>query len=109
MSAVGLRDGPVERLVVEGVDASAVVTTRVRHDVSMPDELLEKLPRLLPVDDARERSVLAENAHAGVQHYGHEEPCLPLGEPAVDDGLQAVLGSHWIRSSAWSGSNGEPP
>jgi hypothetical protein len=58
--AVGLPDGSVERFVMEVVDASAIVTTRVGRRVPAPDELREKLPRLLPVDDAGERRVLAQ-------------------------------------------------
>jgi hypothetical protein len=57
MSAVGLANRSVEWLVVLVVDvvhASTVVPTRVRRRVPAPNELLEKLSCLLPVDDARE-------------------------------------------------------
>jgi hypothetical protein len=82
------------------IDAPAVVSARVRRGVSAADELVEKRPRLLPVNDAGERGVLAQQTHAGVQHHGHEEPCLALGETQVDDSSDAVVGRHRNNSDA---------
>src|SRR5712691_2273596 len=87
MPTVGRADGSIERLVVNVIDASAIVAARVRGGVPAADEVVEKLPRLLPVNDAGERGVLAQQAHAGVQHHGHEEPRLALSETELDDGF----------------------
>jgi len=108
MSTVGLADGPVESLVVQVVDASAVVTTGVRRRKSAVDELREKLARLLPVDDAGERGVLPQKADPGVLHHEHEKARLALCESEFDDGRDTVLRLHQSISSATCGSNGRP-
>src|SRR5712691_2216722 len=59
MPAVGLTDDPIERLVMDLINASAIVSAAVRGRVPTLDELREKHARLLPVDDAREGRVLA--------------------------------------------------
>src|SRR2546430_17389918 len=99
MSAVGLADGSIKRLVVYVIDAPAIVSTGVGRGVSAAHQLVEELPRLLSVDDAGERGVLAQQTHAGVQHHGHEEPRLALTEIKLDDGFDAILGGHRNTSS----------
>src|SRR5437867_342161 len=108
MSAVGLADGPVERLVVHVVDASAFVTTGVRRRKSAADELREKLARLLAMDDAGKRGVLPKKTHTGVLHHEHEKARLALSESKCDDGRDTVLRLHQNISSATCGSNGRP-
>ena len=107
--AVGLADGAIERLVVDLVDTSAVVSTPVRGRVSEPDELREKLACRLTVDDARERGVLALQTDAGVPHDGHQEARLALREAEVGDSLDAGVERHQMNSSARSGSADRPP
>ena len=72
----------------------SVVSTRVGRRVPQPDELGEKPPGLFAVDDAGEGSVLAEEAHAGMQHDGHQEACLALSKPEVRNGLDALFELH---------------
>ena len=45
------------------------------------DQAVDEVVRLLPVRDAGEAAVLALEEHARMQHDGHEEPRLTLGEP----------------------------
>src|SRR5262249_43473896 len=108
MAAVGLADGPVESLVVHVVDAPAVVATRVCRREFSADELCEKRPRLLAVDDAGERTVLPEEGGAGVLPHELEKARLALSESEFDDGCDMVL-RHQSISSATCGSNGRRP
>ena len=82
------------------VHASAIVFAAERARVSALDELREKLARLLSVDDAGERGVLALQTHAGMQHDGHQEARLAPREPEVGDGLNAVFELHQNISEA---------
>src|SRR5262249_56752262 len=109
MSTVGLADGSIEGLVMNVIDAPAVVTTRVRRRKSPADELREELARLLAVDDAGERAVLPEQTHPGVLHHEHEKARLAFSESEFDDGRDTVLRLHQNTSSARCGSNGRPP
>src|SRR5438445_3129848 len=94
MPAVGLSDGAIQRLAMHLVDVSAIVFTAERSHVSVPDELREKLARLLSVDDAGERGVLALQTHAGMQHDGHQKTRLATRESEVGDGLDAIFELH---------------
>ena len=108
MPAVGLADGSIQRLVMDLVDASAVVPTRMRGRIAKPDELGEKLPGLLPVDYACEERVLAEQTHSRVQHHRDQEAGLALGETELRDGSHALFELHQKNSSARRGSAERP-
>src|SRR5262245_12513115 len=108
MSTVGLADGSIERLVMNVIDAPAVVTTAVRRRKPAADELREKLACLLAVDDAGKRGVLPEKTDAGVLHHKHEKARLALGESESSDRGDTVLRLHQNTSSARCGSNGRP-
>src|SRR5262245_225927 len=108
MPTVRLADGSVKSLVVHVVDAYAVVPNGERRRKFAADELREKLACLLPVDDAGERAVLAEQAHSGVLHHEHEKARLAFSESEFDDGRDTVLRLHQNTSSARCGSNGRP-
>src|SRR5436189_249836 len=82
------------RLVMDLINASAVVPTSVRGRVTKPDELCKKLPSLLTFDDAREGRVLTEQADSGVEHHGHQEASLAFGEAELCDGLNAFVEPH---------------
>ena len=71
----------VQAVTVQVVNAAAIVATLERRCMTAPHELGEEGPRLLTLDDASERGVLALDAHARVPHHEVEEPGLPLGEP----------------------------
>src|SRR5581483_6230605 len=101
-------DGPVEGLVVDVLDASAVVPTGVRRRKFAANELREELACLLAVDDAGERGVLPEKTDAGVLHHKHEKARLALGESESGDRGDTVLRLHQNTSSARCGSNGRP-
>jgi len=68
-----------------------------------------KLPRFLTLDDAREGRVLAEQAHAGVEHHRHQEARLTLGEAEFCDGSDSLIELHQMNSPARSGSCERPP
>src|SRR5262245_43144417 len=91
------------------IDAPAVVAARVGGRVAQAHELGEKLPRLLAFDDARKRRVLTEQADAGVEHHGHEEASLALGEAELSDGLDTLIELHQMKSPARSGSRERLP
>jgi hypothetical protein len=63
-AAVRFADGPVERALVQVVDARAVVATVVHRGVAEPHQLVEELPCLLAMHDAAEARVLTRHAHA---------------------------------------------
>src|SRR5262245_44641884 len=109
MAAIGLADGSIQRLVVDVVDVSAVVTTGVRRRKSPADQLREKLARLLAVDDAGEGAVLPEQTRPGVLHHEYEKARLALRESESDDSCDIVLRLHQNTSSARCGPNGRPP
>src|ERR1700674_2752310 len=100
-TALCLADGSIERLLVQVIDASAIVPAVVHRREAEPDEPGKQLPRLLPVDDPAEGGVLARDADAGVQHDGHEEPRLAFREAAhLGNRLRAFVERHRNISSA---------
>ncbi len=100
-TALWLADGSIERLLMQVIDASAIVPAVVHRREAESGELGEKLPRLLPMDDPAEGGVLARDADAGVQHDGHEEPRLALREAAhVGNRLSTFREGHRNISSA---------
>src|SRR5262245_29423484 len=109
MATIGVADGSIQRLVLDVVDASSIVTTGVRRRQSAADEFREKLARFLAVDDAGERAVLPEQTHPGVLHHEHEKARLTLGESESGNSCDTVLRLHQNTSSARCGSNGRPP
>jgi hypothetical protein len=58
-TALWLADGSIERLLMQVIDASAIVPAVVHRREAESGELGEKLPRLLPMDDPAEGGVLA--------------------------------------------------
>src|ERR1700681_1343703 len=100
-TTLGLADGSIKRLLLQMIDARAIVPAVVHRREAEAHELGEKLPRFLPVDDPAEGGVLARNADAGMQHDGHEEPCLALREAAhLGNRLNAFVRGHRNISSA---------
>jgi hypothetical protein len=70
--------GSVERVTPDAIQLRAVVETVRRNGEFTLGELIEEPTDLMTVRDAGERRVLARDAHAGVQHDGHQKACLAL-------------------------------
>ena len=90
---VRLADRFVERLVVNVVQPSS--PDRPRFDgtgESSRHETGHELTAVLPAHGAGERAVLPLQETAGVDHHGHEELPLPLGETEAAQGVHAGLG-----------------
>lgn len=79
---VMLADQSVETLVVDVIETRSMQRTRAHFaGKATADQAVDKVVRLLPVCDAGETAVLALDEDARMQHDGHEEPRLALGEP----------------------------
>lgn len=77
--------------------------------VAEAHELGEERARLGAEDDARERGVLAHDAHPGVSHDEHQESRLALGEALRDDGLNLDVEGHRPSSSSMPRPRRRPP
>src|SRR5207249_895677 len=90
-SAVCLADGSIESLVLNVVDASAIVPAGVRRREPAADQFGEEVPLLLTMDDAGERGVLPKQADAGVLHHEDEKARLALSESEIHHGCDTVV------------------
>ena len=58
-----------------------------RPGESAGDQTADELATVLAADGTREGAVLALQEASGVDHDGHEEPPLPLGETKASEGM----------------------
>src|SRR5712691_2130648 len=101
IAALRLANRVIERLVMDVIEAGAVVDAVGGDGIPTLDDLLEKRVALLAAGrNAGERRVLSFDAQPAVAHHEHEKSSLTLGEAVVGDGLNAFMGGHSQSSSA---------
>src|SRR4051812_1675190 len=82
IATLRLANGVIERLVMNVIEARAIVDAVGGDGIPALDELVEKRVALLAAGrNAGERRVLTFDAQPGMAHDEHEKPGLPLGEP----------------------------
>ena len=109
---VRLADRVVQLACVDVVDAGLVVPARVGRRVALGQRVLEEVVHLLAANDAGKRAVLAPKTDARMQHHGHQETRLTLGETQRRDRAHALGEGHPRNSSADAGIRtpaGVPP
>jgi hypothetical protein len=90
-AVIGLADGRPERLVVDVKHPTTMELARAdRRRESPPDQGLQEVRALLPVDDAGEAAVLAFDKDARVQEHVQQEPRLTFGEAERRDGFHPL-------------------
>ena len=90
VAVVRLSNRGIEGLAVHVVDVRSPMRRGVRRGKFLCHQGGEEVVVLLTVDDASVDAVLATDADAGVQHDGHQEARLAVGEALLRDGVDAL-------------------
>src|SRR5204862_69452 len=108
MPVVRFADGAIQRLVMQVVQASAVMAAWPRSGIPAREQVLEKLADLPAVANAGEGRIVAKQTNASMEHNRHQKPRLAVGETLQPNAAHTFLPCHSSSSSAKRGSSGEP-